>query len=83
MIDATTIADLARQLSEHLPPGLKALQAEAEQNFRALLTAQLGKLNLVTREEFDAQVNVLARTRQKLDALEAELAALRAGKPAP
>lgn len=78
MIDAQTIADLARRLGDSLPPQLKAMQAEAEQNFRALLTAQFGKLNLVTREEFDAQVKVLARTREKLDALEAELAALKA-----
>lgn len=78
MIDAQTIADLARRLDDSLPPQLKTLQAEAEQNFRALLTAQFGKLNLVTRDEFDAQVRVLARTREKLDALEAELASLRA-----
>lgn len=78
MIDAQTIADLARRLGDSLPPQLKTLQAEAEQNFRALLTAQFGKLNLVTRDEFDAQVRVLARTREKLDALEAELASLKA-----
>lgn len=78
MIDAQTIADLARRLGESLPPQLQALQADAERNFRALLTAQFSKWNLVTREEFDAQVKVLARTREKLDALEAELAALKA-----
>ena len=83
MIDAQTIADLARRLGDSLPPQLKNLQAEAEQNFRALLTAQLGKLNLVTREEFDAQVKVLARTREKLDALEAELSALKAAGDKP
>lgn len=83
MIDAQTIADLARRLGESLPPQLKSLQAEAEANFRALLTAQLGKFNLVTREEFDAQVKVLARTREKLEALEAELAELKKRDASP
>ncbi len=76
MIDPAIIADLARRLGDSLPPQLKAAQAELEQGFRNLLAAQLGKLDLVTREEFDAQSRVLARTREKLDALAARLDAL-------
>lgn len=71
-----SIDELARRLAESLPGGLKALQADAEQNFRAVLQAGLSRLDLVTREEFDVQAAVLRRTREKLAALEARLKAL-------
>ena len=70
------IDELARRLVDSLPGGLKALQADAEQNFRAVLQAGLARLDLVTREEFDVQAAVLKRTREKLEALDARLAAL-------
>lgn len=70
------IDELARRLAESLPGGLKAMQADAEQNFRAVLQAGLARLDLVTRDEFDVQAAVLKRTREKLEALEARLAAL-------
>jgi BMFP domain-containing protein YqiC len=44
-----------------------------EANLRAGVTAMLGKLDIVSREEFDVQAEVLARTREKLNALEARL----------
>jgi BMFP domain-containing protein YqiC len=50
--------------------------ADLEKNLRALLTSAFGRLDLVTREEFDVQREVLARTRAKLEELEAKLAAL-------
>lgn len=74
------IDELARRLADSLPGGLKALQADAEQNFRAVLQAGLSRLDLVTREEFDVQSAVLRRTREKLEALEARLAKLE-GRP--
>jgi len=74
------IDELARRLADSLPGGLKALQADAEQNFRAVLQAGLSRLDLVTREEFEVQSAVLRRTREKLEALEARLAALE-GRP--
>ena len=48
--------------------------ADLEKNLRALLTAAFSRLDLVTREEFDVQCEVLARTREKLGQLEARLA---------
>jgi len=48
--------------------------ADLEKNLRALLAAAFGRLDLVTREEFDVQREVLARTRAKLQELEAKLA---------
>ncbi len=76
MIDLKHIDDLARRLSDLVPPGLKDARADLEQNFRATLQAGLGRLDLVTREEFEVQRAVLLRTREKLEALERALAAL-------
>jgi ubiquinone biosynthesis accessory factor UbiK len=70
------IDELARRLADALPSGIKALRADAEQNFRAVLQAALSRLDLVTREEFDVQAAVLKRTREKLEAIDARLAAL-------
>lgn len=50
--------------------------ADLEKNLRALLTALFSRLDLVTREEFDVQREVLARTREKLVELESKLAEL-------
>ena len=71
-----SIADLARRLAASLPEGLRAMQNDVEQNFRAVLEAGLNDLDLVTREEFAVQEAVLARTREKLEALETRLAEL-------
>jgi len=76
LVDPKIIDDLARRVSAAVPEGVRALQADLEQNFRAALQAGLGRLDLVTREEFDVQRGVLRRTRQKLEALEARLEAL-------
>ena len=70
MIDLKSIDDLARRLSELVPPGLKDARADIEQNMKATLQAGLAKLDLVTREEFEVQRAVLLRTREKIDALE-------------
>lgn len=51
---------------------------DIEKNARALLAQGFAKLDLVTREEFDVQTEVLSRTRQKLEALEARVAILEA-----
>ncbi|WP_058836222.1 ubiquinone biosynthesis accessory factor UbiK [Luteimonas abyssi] len=70
MIDLNHIDDLARRLSGLVPPSLRESRDEMQENFRAVLQSGLGKLDLVTREEFDVQRAVLLRTREKLDALE-------------
>ncbi len=54
---------------------------DMEKNLKAGLSAWLARLDLVTREEFDVQALVLARTREKLQELEARLARLEAGRP--
>lgn len=82
-IDMSQIDDLARRLSQLVPPPLRGesadgLRAELQENFKSALQAGLGKLDLVTREEFDVQRAVLVRTREQLDALRAEVEALEA-----
>ena len=68
-----SIEDLARKLAESVPAGLKSMRDDLESNFRSVLKSGLDKLDLVTREEFEVQQAVLARTREKLEALEAKV----------
>ena len=79
MIDLAHIDDLARRLSTLVPPGLREGREEMQQNFKAVLQAGLSKLDLVTREEFEVQRAVLARTREKLEQLQRQIDALEAG----
>lgn len=68
-----SIEELARRLAESVPAGLRSMRDELEQNFRSVLKSGLGRLDLVTREEFEVQQLVLARTREKLESMEARL----------
>lgn len=81
--DPRLFDDLARRLADAMPPQFAALKADLEANFRAVLQSGLAKLDLVTRQDFDVQAGVLARTREKLTALEARLDALEAGRAPP
>jgi BMFP domain-containing protein YqiC len=78
MINAVTIDELAQRLSALVPPGMREARDDLGRNFRAVLQSGLGKLDLVTREEFDVQRCVLLRTREKIEQLERQLAALEA-----
>lgn len=73
MIDTKIFDDISRQITDNMPSGLQFLQDDFKKNVRSALEAGLGQLNLVTREEFDVQAKVLARTRAKLDALEKKI----------
>jgi ubiquinone biosynthesis accessory factor UbiK len=70
MFDPKSIDDIASRLAGAIPPGLNNLKEDLEKNFHAILQGALGKLDLVTREEFEVQKMVLAKTRSKLEALE-------------
>ncbi|MFT3807763.1 ubiquinone biosynthesis accessory factor UbiK [Arenimonas sp.] len=83
MIDLKAIDDLARRLSELVPPGLKDARDDLQQNMKATLQAGLAKLDLVTREEFEVQRAVLLRTREKIDALERAVEVLEARLASP
>ena len=76
MINASTIDEVARRLAELVPPDARAARDDLVANFRDVLRSGLRKLDLVTREEFDAQRGVLLRTRETVEALEARIAEL-------
>ncbi|TWG85893.1 hypothetical protein L599_000900000070 [Luteimonas sp. J16] len=78
MIDLNHIDDLARRLSGLVPPGLRESREELQENFKAVLQSGLARLDLVTREEFEVQREVLLRTREKLERLQAVVAELEA-----
>lgn len=76
MIDAKKIEQLARQVHDAMPKGIRDLGDDVEKKIRQALQSQLTRLDLVNREEFDVQTQVLLRTREKLAALEQRLAEL-------
>jgi BMFP domain-containing protein YqiC len=76
MIDSKHFDDLAQKAVRSLPSGLQALKQDIESNLRAGLEAAVSRLDLVTREELQVQAGVLARTRQRLQQLEARVAEL-------
>ena len=78
MIDLNHIDDLARRLSDLVPPGLRESGEELQASFRGALQAGLGKLDLVTREEFDVQRAVLLRTREQVETLQRTVSELEA-----
>ncbi len=74
MISVRAIDELATRLATLVPQGMDSARDDLVRTFRATLQSSLERLNLVTREEFDVQRLVLLRTREKLDALEKQLA---------
>jgi len=78
MIDPKKIEQLARQVHESMPKGIREFGEETEKKIRQVLQAQFSRMDLVNREEFDVQTQVLLRTREKLIALEQRIAELEA-----
>lgn len=76
MIDARVFDDISNTLGKLLPPGVSDMKDDFEQNAKATLQGALGKLDLVTREEFDVQTQVLLNTRKQLKLLEERIAIL-------
>ena len=73
MIDLRTIDDLTRKLGDALPPGVIQAKDELENQVRTVLTGAFERMNLVGRDEYDAQCTVLEETRTRLEALEKRL----------
>jgi BMFP domain-containing protein YqiC len=74
MFDSKTLDELASHLVNTVPAGLQSLKEDLEKSFHSILQATLAKLDLVTREEFEVQKGVLAKTRAKVEALERQIA---------
>lgn len=76
MIDPKTLDALAKKIADGLPDGFGQVQEDLRNNLHAAVSAALSRMDLVSREEFDVQSAVLARTREKLTRLEAKIAEL-------
>lgn len=76
MIDPKKIEQIARQIHESMPKGIREFGDDVEKKIRQTLQAQLTRLDLVSREEFDVQTQVLLRTREKLARLEQRISDL-------
>lgn len=70
------LENLLNQITSALPDGWQDMKSDLDRNLHAALRSTLGKLDLVTREEFEIQREVLARTRARCDALAEQVAAL-------
>ncbi|MCH2055123.1 MAG: accessory factor UbiK family protein [Thalassotalea sp.] len=76
MINAKKIEEIAKQVTDSIPPGLKSMANDLEDKTKTVLQRKLSQLDVVTREEFDVQTQVLIKTRSKLAAMEATIADL-------
>lgn len=75
IFDAHFFEDLSKTLASAVPDAVRATCDDLDKTFHTILQNAFGKMDLVTREEFDAQVAVLQRTRKKVDEMEKQLKA--------
>jgi BMFP domain-containing protein YqiC len=78
MFDSTKLDEITDRLINKLPPGFTLVKDDLKKNFHAVLQSTFSKLDLVSREEFEVQSAVLARSRAKLELLEKQVATLEA-----
>jgi len=78
MINAKKIEEIAKQVTDSIPPGLKNIASDFEDKAKTIMQSKLSQLDVVTREEFDVQTQVLIKTRAKLSELEARLTEIEA-----
>jgi BMFP domain-containing protein YqiC len=76
MFNAKKIEEIAQQVSDSIPPSLKSIASDFEDKTKRVLQQKLSQLDLVTREEFDVQTQVLIKTREKISQLEKTIARL-------
>lgn len=78
MINPTKIEEIAKQLTDNMPQGVKSLAENFENKTKQVLQNKLAQMDFVSREEFDIQSQVLIRTREKLSQLEQKVSELEA-----
>ena len=76
MISAKKIEEIAKQVTDSIPPSVKNMASDFEDKAKSVLQSKLSQLDVVSREEFDIQTQVLIKTRTKLSELEAKVAEL-------
>ncbi|WP_404401107.1 accessory factor UbiK family protein [Idiomarina seosinensis] len=79
-MDNKTIENIAKQITDSMPSGVKDMADNVEQRVKQNLQTQLAKLDLVTREEMDVQQKMLLRLRERVELLEQQLAAAEQAK---
>ena len=67
------LKNITKKITENLPDDLEAIKGDLQQNIQSLIESQIKNLDLVTREEFEIQEQILKRTREKLEELEKQL----------
>ena len=67
------LKNIKKKITENLPDDLDAIKGDLQQNIQSLIESQIKNLDLVTREEFEIQEQVLKRTRENLEELEKQL----------
>tara|TARA_Y100000741_G_C18149831_1_gene516727 strand:+ start:641 stop:868 length:228 start_codon:yes stop_codon:yes gene_type:complete len=67
------LKNIKKKITENLPDDLEAIKGDLQQNIQSLIESQIKSLDLVTREEFEIQEQILKRTREKLEELEKQL----------
>lgn len=78
MINPAKLEEVAKQIGENMPQGIKTLADTMESKTKQVLQNKLAQMDFVSREEFDVQSQVLLRTREKLVQLEQKVAELEA-----
>ncbi len=78
MINAKKIEDIAKQVTEAIPPSLKNIANDFEDKTKTVLQRKLSQLDVVSREEFDVQTQVLLKTREQLAEMETKINELEA-----
>lgn len=73
MLTPQKLEELAKKLLGALPASVQNFENEIQQQFKEILQSAFTHLDLVTREEFDVQTKVLARTREKINALQIQV----------
>ncbi|MDF1645966.1 MAG: accessory factor UbiK family protein [Legionellaceae bacterium] len=73
MFNSSQLEGLAQKLCSALPTSFQQIETDMHDTFKSILQAGFAQLDLVTREEFDAQVKVLAKTREKVETLQKQL----------
>ena len=76
MRDTQNLDDLVRRLADLMPDSVKHLQQDIEKNLKSGLSSAMQRMDLVTREEYEVQATLLARSRERLAELEARIHAL-------
>lgn len=76
MINAKKIEEIAKQVTDAIPPSVKNMATDFEDKAKSVLQNKLSQLDVVSREEFDIQTQVLIKTRTKLTELEEKVSEL-------